>query len=75
MADLRVYLLVIFCCLFFIIINGRSTVLLIAVVLCRIDHVWSSKECVCCACDPSVLLTVPSIGLFMFVYVGSYLLI
>ena len=22
--------------------------------LCWIDHVWSSKECVCCACDPSV---------------------
>ena len=20
---------------------------------CWIDHVWSSKECVCCACDPS----------------------
>ena len=26
----------------------------------------SSKECVCCACDPSVHLSVPSIG---FVYV------
>ena len=24
------------------------------VVLCWIDHVWSSKECVCCACDPNV---------------------
>ena len=21
-----------------------------------IDHVWSSKQCVCCACDPSVRL-------------------
>ena len=31
-----------------------------------IDRVWSSKECVCCACDPSVHLDVPSIG---FVYV------
>ena len=30
-------------------------------VFCWIDHVWSSKECVCCACDPSVHLDVPSI--------------
>ena len=35
-------------------------------VLCRIGRVWSSKECVCCACDPSVHLSVPCIG---FVYV------
>ena len=26
-----------------------------------IDHVWSSKECVCCACDPSERLDAPSI--------------
>ena len=44
-------------------------------VLCWIDHVWSSKECVCYACDPSVHLSIPSIYLFMFLYVGSYLLI
>ena len=31
-------------------------------VLCWIDRVWSSKEC---ACDPSVHLSVTSIG---FVY-------
>ena len=31
------------------------------VVLCWIDHVWSSKECVCCACDPNVRLSAPSI--------------
>ena len=31
-----------------------------------IDSLWSSNECVCCACDPSVNLDVPSIG---FVYV------
>ena len=37
-------------------------------VLCWIDSVWSSKECVCCACDPSVHLSVPSIGL---VYVAT----
>ena len=27
---------------------------------------WYSKECACCACDPSVHLSIPSIG---FVYV------
>ena len=32
------------------------------VVLCWIDRLWSSKECACCACDPSVHLSVPSIG-------------
>ena len=31
------------------------------VVLCWIDHVWSSKECVCCACDPSERLSALSI--------------
>ena len=44
-------------------------------VLCWIDRVWSSTECACCACDPSVYLSVPSICLFVFLYVGSYLLI
>ena len=33
------------------------------------DRVWYSKEGVCCACDPSVNLSVPSIG---FVYVFVY---
>ena len=28
-------------------------------VLCWIDHVWSFKECACCAYDPSVHLSVP----------------
>ena len=37
-------------------------------VLCWIDRVWSSKECACCACDPSVHLSVPSIGL-VYVFV------
>ena len=32
------------------------------VVLCWIDHVWSSKECVCCACDPNERLSALSIG-------------
>ena len=31
------------------------------VVLCWIDHVWSSKECVCCACDVNERLSAPSI--------------
>ena len=31
-------------------------------VLCFLDCVWSSKECAYCACDPSVHLSVPSIG-------------
>ena len=28
---------------------------------CWIDHVWSSIECVCCACGPSERLDAPSI--------------
>ena len=31
-------------------------------VLCWIYRVWSFKECVCCACDPSVHLDVLSMG-------------
>ena len=30
-------------------------------VLCWINRVWSSTECACYACDPSVHLSVPSI--------------
>ena len=40
-------------------------------VLCCMYRLWSSKECACCACDPSVHLSVPSIGFVL--YVGSYL--
>ena len=29
--------------------------------MCWIDHVWSYKECVCCACDPNEHLSAPSI--------------
>ena len=36
-------------------------------VLCWVDRVWSSNKCACCAHDPSVHLSVPSIG---FVYGG-----
>ena len=44
-------------------------------VLYGIDHVWSSIECVCCACGPSERLDAPSICFVLFLYVGSYLLI
>ena len=37
-------------------------------VLCWIDREWSSKECTCCACAPSVHLSVPSIG-FVYAFV------
>ena len=35
-------------------------------------RVWSSTECVCCACDPSVHLSVLSICFVCVLYVGSY---
>ena len=41
----------------------------------EVDRAWSSKECACCACDPSVHLSVPSVGFVYVLYVGSYLLI
>ena len=44
-------------------------------MLCWIDHVWSSKECTCCASDPSVHLSVPYIGSVYNLYVVSYLVI
>ena len=44
-------------------------------VLYWIDDIWSAKECVCCACDPSERLDSPSICFVWFLYVGSYLLI
>ena len=36
-------------------------------LLCWIDHVWSSKECVCCACDPNERLSAPSYVVLCFV--------
>ena len=38
-------------------------------VLYWIDHVWSSIECVCCACGPSERLDAPSIC-FVCVFVS-----
>ena len=40
-----------------------------------LEILWSSIECVCCACGYSERLDSPSICLFVFLYVGSYLLI
>ena len=37
-------------------------------VFCWVDRVWSSEECACCTCDPSVHLSVSSIG-FVCVFV------
>ena len=34
-------------------------------MLSWIDRIWSSTVCACCACDPSVHLSVPSICLFV----------
>ena len=61
---------------------GCSSILLLNVmelleVLYWIDHVWYSIECVCCACGHSERLDAPFLpyGLFVFLYVRSYLLI
>ena len=47
-----------------VVANLLLNVLVWVEVLCWIDHVWSSKECACSACDPSV----PSIC-FVYVFV------
>ena len=44
-------------------------------VLYWIDHVCSSIKCVCCPCGPSEGLDSPFMCLFVFLYVGRYLLI
>ena len=43
-----------------------------AVVLCWIDHVWSSKECVCCACDPNERLSAHPICFCMSEGISSF---
>ena len=48
-------------CSCYFVVECYGCVLVCVVVLCWIDHVWSSKECVCCACDPSERLSAPSI--------------
>ena len=65
---LLVYLFVLcVACLQFAMCLGVVAILLLD-VLCWIDRVWSYKECACCSCDPSVHLSVPSIG-FVNVFV------
>ena len=39
----------------------KSNIQCIEIRVQWIDHVWSSKECVCCACGPSERLDAPSI--------------
>ena len=46
--------------------------LVCVVVLSWIDHVWSSKECVCCACDPNERLSAPSICFCMSEVISSF---
>ena len=48
------------------------TVFVNCLVLCWIDHVWSYKECVCCACDPNERPRAPSIC-FVCVFVRGKL--
>ena len=47
-----------------LLLNVMDVFSVCVLVLCWIDHVWSSKECVCCACDPSERLSAPSICFF-----------
>ena len=44
-----------------LLLNVMDVFSVCVVVLCWIDHVCSSKECVCCACDPNERLSAPSI--------------
>ena len=48
-------------CSCYFVVECYGWCLVCVVVLCWIDHVWSSKECVCCACDPNERLSAPSI--------------
>ena len=41
-------------------------------LLCWIDHVWSSKDCACCACDPGVQLSGVCLCLSMSEVVSSF---
>ena len=56
------------CVVAVLLLNVMDVFIVWVVALYRI---WYSTECVCCACD----LSVPSICLFVFSYVGSYFLI
>ena len=56
-----------------LLLNGMVLLVWLEVLYC-IDRVLSSKECVWCACDPSMRLDIPSL-FFCVLHVGSYLLI
>ena len=49
-----------------LLLNVMDVFSVCVVVLCWINHVWSSKECVCCACDPNERLSAPSICFVCF---------
>ena len=51
----------VFGCSCYFVVKCLWQCLVCVVVLCWIDHVWSSKECVCCACDPNERRSAPSI--------------
>ena len=53
---------------FIIFLFNVIEVLSVGGVLCWIYRVWSSRECGCCACDPSVHLSVPAKG-FVHIFV------
>ena len=50
---------------FVILLLNVMELLSVVGVLYWIDHVLSSKECVCCACGPSERLAAPSICIFV----------
>ena len=51
----------VFGCNCYFVVECYGCVQCVCVVLCWIDHIWSSKECVCCTCDPNERLSAPSI--------------
>ena len=55
-----------------LLLNVMDVFSVCVVVLCLIDHVWSSKECVCCACDPSERLSAPSMCFYMSDVISSF---
>ena len=50
-----------FGCVCFIGVEGDGVVVCGCRCSIGIDHIWSSIECVCCACGPSERLDAPSI--------------
>ena len=63
------------CVCYFVVKCDVELLSVVVEVLYWIDHVWSSKVCVCYDCGPSKRLDAPSISFVCILYVGSYLLI